>query len=222
MLQEHVEDVEPEAVDAAVEPAADHPELGLLDRGVPPVQVRLLGQERVEVELAAGRLPRPGRSAEERDPVVRAAGPAAPIEASRIAPQVPVGEQVVARGAAGLKPGVLVARVIYDEIEHDPQPAPMGLPDQPVELGLGAEAGVDRLVIADVVADVEAGRRIDRRQPDGIDAEAGRTEVIEVIDDAAEVAGPVTVGVGEAARVDLVDDAIQPPSTGCIQAGGGC
>jgi hypothetical protein len=51
MLEEGVEDVEPEAIDAACEPAADHVELGGLDRRVPPVQLGLFDQERVHVEL---------------------------------------------------------------------------------------------------------------------------------------------------------------------------
>jgi hypothetical protein len=75
MLEERVEDVEPEAVDAAIEPAANHVEHRGADVGVAPVEVRLLGQERVQIELAPFRVPSPGRATEIRDPVVRSRPP---------------------------------------------------------------------------------------------------------------------------------------------------
>ena len=73
VLEERVEDVEPEAVDPALEPAADHRQHRLAHGRVAPVHVGLLGQERVHVELAADLVPGPRRPAEERRPVVRLA-----------------------------------------------------------------------------------------------------------------------------------------------------
>jgi hypothetical protein len=64
-------------------------------------------------------------------------------------------------------------------------------------------------VIGDVVAEVEARRRVDRGEPDRVDAEG--LDVIEVGDDPGQVADAVTVGVGEAPGVDLVDDPALPP-----------
>ena len=55
---------------------------------------------------------------------------------------------------------------------------------------------------------------MDRRQPDRVDAERRRRPVVEVVelrDQAGQVAHAVAVRVGEAARVDLVDDAALPP-----------
>jgi hypothetical protein len=52
---------------------------------------------------------------------------------------------------------------------------------------------------------------VDRRQPDGVDAEP--LEVVEAAADAGQVADAVPVRVGERARVDLVDDAVAPPLT---------
>ena len=57
VLEERVEDIEPEAVDPAIEPAPDHVTMGLLDRRVAPVQLGLVDQERVVVELPAGLVP---------------------------------------------------------------------------------------------------------------------------------------------------------------------
>jgi hypothetical protein len=81
--------------------------------------------------------------------------------------------------------------------------------EQLVEVGEAAEHRFDALVVADVVAVVVLRRGVDRREPYGVDPERG--EMVEVGDDAGQVPYAVTVGVGEAARVDLVDDRRGPP-----------
>ena len=157
VLQEGVEDVEPEPVDAACEPAADHRELGRLDARRPPVQLRLLGEERVVVELRSPRLPLPARAAEERDPVVRWQRRTGVSIAGGIAPQVPVGVRAGAAGARRDEPGVGVAGVVHDQVEHDPDPAPVRLRDEAVEVRLRPEERIDPFVVADVVAEIEPG-----------------------------------------------------------------
>ena len=211
ILEEGVEDVQPEPVDAAGQPAADHLELGRLHAGCPPVHLRLLDQEGVVVELLATRLPAPARPAEVRDPVVgwqRRAGRIAP---GRVAPQVPIGVRTGAIGARRDEPRMGVAGVVHDQVEDDPDPAAVRLRDQPVEIRLRSEQRIDPFVIAHVVAEVEPRRRVDRRQPDRVDAEAVRTEVVEVLDDPRQVPHPIARRVGEAARIDLVDDPALPP-----------
>ena len=106
---------------------------------------------------------------------------------------------------------MLVARVVHDQVEDHPKAGGVGGLHQVVEVRLRAEPWIDRGVVADVVADVLAGRRVDGRQPDGIHAQPVRAQVAEVLDDPAQVTGPVAIGVREAARVDLVDDAATPP-----------
>ena len=90
---------------------------------------------------------------------------------------------------------MLVARVVHHEVEDDLHPALVAGGDEPVEVGLGPEQRVDRGVVRHVVAEVAAGRRVDRRQPDRVDREAVRPEVIEVVEDPGQVAGPVPVVV---------------------------
>jgi len=92
-----------------------------------------------------------------------------------------------------------------------------------LEIGQRAEDGIDRRVIHDVVPAVEHGRRVDRGEPDGVDAERIRSagEMIQVVDQPRDVADPIAVRVGEAPWVHLVDDAVQPPPTGCVRPGGG-
>ena len=111
----------------------------------------------------------------------------------------------LSRAAARLdEPRMLVGGVVDDEVHDQPDAALVQRGHQLVELRERAEQRVDVLVVADVVAVVVHRRAVDRREPDDVDTEPG--EVVDVGEDPAEIADPVAVGVGEAARVDLVDD----------------
>ena len=68
----------------------------------------------------------------------------------------------------------------------------------------GAVVGVDREEVGDVVAAVAERRLVHRQEPDAVDAEP--LEVVELLDQPAEVAGAVVVPVEEPADVDLVED----------------
>ena len=209
-LGEQVDDVHPEAVDAAVEPAAHHRVDRLPDLRVLPVEVGLLGREEVQVVLAGGLVVGPRRAGERRAPVGRlGAGRAGRVAGARRAPPVPVALGVVRRRPRLGEPRVRRAGVVDDEVHHQLHPARVQRRDQLVELLQRAEERVDVLVVGDVVAVVGHRRAVDRAQPDDVDAE--QLEVVEVGQDAAEVTDPVAVAVGEAARVDLVDDGGLPP-----------
>ena len=95
VVEVEVDDVEPVAVDAEVEPEAHRIQHRVLHRRVVEVQVGLAGQEVVQVVLAAPRVPLPGGAAEDRQPVVRRRAVVA-----RVGPDVPVGLRVVAARAA--------------------------------------------------------------------------------------------------------------------------
>ena len=139
MLYQRVDDVDAEAVDTAVEPEPQGVLHGLHDLGVAPVEIGLLGQEQVQIPLARGVVPRPRRfaGAEGRLPVVgRPVGRA-------VDPHVPVALGVVARGAGLDEPRVLVGGVVRHPVDDHPQPPGVGLLDEAVEVGQGAEDGVD-------------------------------------------------------------------------------
>ena len=104
-----------------------------------------------------------------------------------------------------------VAGVIYDQVQDDPDPAGVGFIDEPVEVRLLPEQGVDARVVTHVVPEVQTGRTVDRGQPQGVHAQPVRPQVIEMRDDPRQVPHPVPVRVREAARIDLVDDAALPP-----------
>ena len=121
-------------------------ELRGLDRRIAPVEVGLLGQERVLVELAAARLPGPGRAAEERDPVVGRPRPTLgvrgrPGRATGTSPR----HRAVARGRECLEPADAASLEWFmTRSRIDPDATPVGLADEPVEVGLGAEPRIDR------------------------------------------------------------------------------
>lgn len=218
MLEVGVEDVEAEAGDPALQPEAHDAQARGPDLRVVPVEVGLLGQERVEVVLTGLLVQRPRGAAEERAPVVRRA-PAA----RRVAPDVPVAPRVDPVRARLLEPRVQVGRVVEDEVEDHVDAAAPRLGDQPVEVLVGAERGVDRAVVGDVVADVAPGRDVDRREPQALDAQRGVgavVEVVELLHDAAQVADAVAVGIPEGARVDVVDGPALPPRQGGRGRGG--
>ncbi len=153
VMGEAVGHIQPETVHAPVQPEPRHVQQRLLHRGGVEVQVRLPGQEVVQVILPPPPVPAPARAAEHRLPVVgrRAVGP-------RIGPDVPVGLGVAAAAAALLEPGVPVGGVGIDLVDDQLQPQRVGLGHQPVEVLERAEQRVDGAVVADVVAVVGHGR----------------------------------------------------------------
>ncbi len=131
---------------------------------------------------------------------------------ARRPPPVPVPLGVVLRGARLHEPGMLVRGVVDHQV-HDQLHAPGVQPVRQLpQLLERAEDRVHVAVVADVVAVVVLRGRVDRGQPDDVDAEP--VQVVELADDAAQVPDAVPVRVGEAARIDLVDDGAPEPIAG--------
>ena len=188
-------DIDAEAGDAAIEPEAEDPLELRPHLRVPPIQIRLPGREIVQVVAPALLVERPCRpAAEDRLPVVR----------DLVGPDVEVG--------ALAKPGMADRGVVRHEVEKDADSARFGLRDQPVEVVERSEVGVDPGVVGHVVAPVDVGRRMDRVEPDRVDAEP--LEVLEPAGHSGEVADPVVVRVRKGARIDLVQHGVSPPAVG--------
>ena len=202
ILARAVNDIDAKAVDAAVEPEAQHVMHGRDHLRVAPVEVRLLGQKQVQVVLLGVFVPGPGAAGTQRGaPVVRL-----------IAPDVPVALGVVPRAARLDEPGVLVGGVVGHKVQQHANAAGMRFGDQPVDIDQRAEQRVDIAVVTDVVAGIGHRRAKDRRQPQGVDAQL--LQVIEMAQHAVEVTDAVAVAVGEGTRVDLVNGGAFPP--GCL------
>ena len=152
--------VDPEAVDAAIEPEAHHLADRGRDLGIAPVEVRLLGVERVEVVLAARRVELPGRAPNaarqlfgaRRRPLDR------PTCTSRVAE--------TCASARLREPRMLDRGVARDQVEQQPQPARVAGGHERVEVGERPVLGRDIGEIGDVVAEVGERRWVDGGEPD--------------------------------------------------------
>jgi hypothetical protein len=127
ILHDRVRDIDPETRDPAVEPEAQDRVEGLAHLLVPPVQVRLLGKEIVQVVLPGRAVERPGGAAEDAAPVVGRA-----TVGGRIPPDVPVPVPGGVPPQRVEEPRMLLARVVGNEVEEDPDVSAGRLGDQPV------------------------------------------------------------------------------------------
>ena len=171
---------------------------------LPPVQVRLAGQEVVQVVLAAGVVERPGGRAGDAPPVVR--GPAA---GRRVGPDVIAAVRRSPARQGVHEPGVGAAGVVGHQVQQHAHAPPARLRHQLVKVVHGAELGVDGQVVRDVVAPVVIGGGHRRRQPDAVHPQP--RQVVEPRDHPLQVAVPVPVAVPPGADVDLVQGRPVPP-----------
>ena len=112
--------VQPEAVDAEIEPEPQHVEHRLLHGRVVVVEVGLVGEEPVPVELPAHRVERPVRllGVDEDDPRVG-------VLLAGVAPHVVVAVRAVGVAPRLLEPRVGIGRVVHDEVGDDADAAPV-------------------------------------------------------------------------------------------------
>ena len=224
--------IDAEPVHTAVAPEAQDVQEVLAHGRVIPVEVGLLGGEDVEVPL-----PGPGRAGTGQGRAVRAdvvdalpggaAEHGAPVVGRFAPPGARAGADVVqsalggvrATGQGGAEPLVAVGGVVGDDVHHHLDASGVEGGDHAVEVLQGADLGGDLAVVVDVVTAVGQGGGVEGGEPDGVDAE-GR-QVGDAAGDAGEVADAVAVGVGEGARVDLVDDGVLPPLSGGRSRGPG-
>ena len=91
-----------------------------------------------------------------------------------------------------------------------------------VELRERAEPRIDAAIIRHVVPEIFHRRRIDRRQPDRIDAQRVRRAVVQVIQsarNARQIADAVAVGILKTPRINLIDNGALPPGSSIIHRG---
>jgi hypothetical protein len=204
LLAQALHDVDPEPVDAPVEPEPHDVVHGRHDLGVLPVEVGLLGQEQVEVPLLGGLVPRPrGAEGELGDPVVRR------LVGGAVAPHVPIALGVVTAGLGRLEPRVLVGGVVGDEVDQQLHAAVVARAEQAVEVVERPEQGIDVAVVGDVVAEVGHRGPEEGREPECVDAEP--RQVVEAFLDARQVTHTARPGRREGSRIDLVEDCCLPP-----------
>jgi hypothetical protein len=104
-----------------------------------------------------------------------------------------------------------IGRVVQHDVDHDANAATVGGLDERVEVGERAKLRIDVLVVADVVAEVNLRRGIERRDPERGQAETG--EVVEARGNPVQIADAVAVTVLKTANVDFVEDRVGPPAS---------
>src|SRR5262245_51857157 len=102
-----------------------------------------------------------------------------------------------------------IGRMIGNEIEDNLDSIRVRRPHQLTKIIQRSKQRIDVAIVADVVAEISHWRRVDRRDPDGVDAEPG--QVIEPRGNAFQVADTVVVSVLKRARIDLIDNTVFPP-----------
>ena len=199
-----IDRIEPEAVDAPLQPEAHIGQQSILHVGIVEVEVGLGDEEIVQVILHAPAVPLPGGATEDGKPVVGRGA-----VGLGIGPDIPVGARIGAALPAFGEPGVLIRGMGDHLVDDDLEPEGMGLLHQAVEILQRAEAGIDAAIIGHVVAEILHRAGEDRRQPNGVDAQIG--DIVEPAGDADEIPYPIAVLVLEGARIDLVDHRAAPP-----------
>ena len=197
--------VEPHPVHAHVEPEPHHFEEGAQDRRVVEVQVGLVVEEAMPVKRLGDGVPRPVRNFR-----IGKDDPRARIFGVRVAPDVKVALRGTRRGLPRrLEPRMLIRRVVDDQFRDDPDAALVSLSDELADVFRRAVARVDPVVVGNVVAVVAQRGGVKGEEPDGRDAE--RLKVIELLNQADEVAHAVIVAVEKRLDVQLVKDGIFVP-----------
>src|SRR5215203_2637291 len=81
--------------------------------------------------------------------------------------------------------------------------------DERIEVSCGTEDRINAAIVRNVVAEVAHRRGEEWREPDAVDTQAAH--IIELLRNSGKVADAITVGVREAARINLVDYRAAPP-----------
>ncbi len=206
--------VEPQPVDAHIEPEPHHRQHVAQHQRIVEVQVRLVRIEAVPEVRPGHGVPTPVGLLGVAEDDARAA-----VGLVGVGPDV-----VIARGRArlgmarALEPRMLVGGVVDHQLSDHAQPARMRGGDEAPHFGQRAVFRMDVAVVRDVVAVVAARRGIEGQQPDRVDAEAD--QVVELRQQTGEVADPVTIGVVERLDVQLIDDRVLVPQRIGVQQRG--
>ena len=105
----------------------------------------------------------------------------------------------------GQEPLVVVAGVVQDQIDDDVDVPGLTLGHQGFEIGHGAVLGIDVVVVPDVIL-VVALAGVQGHEPDAVDAQL--LQIVQLGDDALQVADAVAVGVTEGVDKDFVEGAV--------------
>ena len=122
---------------------------------------------------------------------------------------VAVGELALSRLFRLEEPRMLIGGVTGHEVEQDADALGVSRLKEPHQVPVGAVAGSDLFVVADVVARVHERGVIDGIEPDRVAAQL--LHIVELLDNTLDVADAVAVGIVEALRIDLIEHRVVEP-----------
>ena len=142
-----------------------------------------------------------------------------------IAPHIAVALGGTRRGLARrLKPGMLVRGVVDHQLDHHLHVATVSGIEKGTEIVQRPVGWVHVAIVGDVVAVIPQRRWKEGQQPEARDAQV--LQVVELLQETAEVAYPVVVAVEERLDRQLIDDGVLVPErVACTSAalhGGSC
>ena len=105
-----------------------------------------------------------------------------------------------------------VTGVVGDDVDDDLDAVRMQIGDEVIKVIEGSEDWIDVAQVDDVVSTVNESGWVEGAEPHGVDLELDK--VIDVVADTGQVANSVTIGVGEATRINLIDGSVAPPLLG--------
>ena len=205
LLDDERQRIHTEPADAELQPETHDPAHLAAHLGVRPIQVWLEFEEAVEIVLArlAVEGPRARLHTWENHALV-------PVLRTLFRPEVPRAASRLAAGACFSEPRVLVRGVVDHEIHQDPQAVLSRLLNQLHEVAARPVARVHAVEVADIVAVVPVRRRMERGEPDRIDAEV--LEVLEPPNEPLEVADAVAARVEERLHLEAIDHRVLVPA----------
>ena len=196
--------VQAEGVNAHFQPELHHIPHLFPNRVVVVVEIGLVTEEAVPIEGFRNRVPGPvGRLSIKKDDA------GARVAAVGITPDVPIAARIVLRTSRLLKPGMLIRGVIQDHFDDDPDAPLVGRVEKLPEILQCSVAGMDGVVIGDVVAVVAQRRGEEGHEPNRVDPQF--LKVVELCFKPLEIADAISVAVMESADVDLIDERVLVP-----------
>src|SRR5579884_1286542 len=104
---------------------------------------------------------------------------------------------------------MLIGSMIGDKVQDELEVTLMGLLKQGVQVLQGPEERMHIGIVGNVIAKIGHRRRIDGREPDGVDAEPA--QVIELAGDSRQISHAIAIAIEKTAGVDLINHPRLPP-----------
>src|SRR3989442_15797724 len=104
---------------------------------------------------------------------------------------------------------MLIGGMVRYKVQNELEVALVGLLQQGVQILKGPEERMNSGVIGNVIAKIGHRRWVDRREPDGVNAEPA--QVIQLAGDPRQISYPIAIAIEKTTRIDLINHARLPP-----------